>query len=155
MEDINRRNTYLSFKLHNEFYAIDVKNVIEVLEQQTITEVPDAPSFINGVINFRGDVVPVINLARKLHLTNNEIEKYVIIILEIEKEQNKIRIGMMCDKVKDVIQYSFNEIKEMPELGNQISSEYVQGMVNDKDKIVTLLDMGSIVQSNKIIETVK
>jgi purine-binding chemotaxis protein CheW len=138
------KNTYLSFKMNDEKYAFDVHRVIEILEFQKITAIPDSPAHIRGVINFRGDVVPVVDLAAKLNIGRDVEKKFVIIILEINRANEYIRVGITCDKVKDVVQYDNSDIHEMPELGSRIGSEHVVGMVKDEDSIVTILKLDSI-----------
>ncbi len=139
-----RVQTYLSFRLKDELYAIDVSHVIEVLEQQKTTEVPDSPDFIDGVINFRGDIVPVINLYKKLHINTVDEKKFVIIIIEIHHETGSLLVSMKCDSVQEVVRYADNEIKELPDLGTKINSKHVKGIIKDEDNLLTVLNIDSI-----------
>jgi len=103
---------YLSFNIGNELYAINVLKVLEVLQKQEITPVPNAPEYIMGIINFRGEVVPVFNTRVKFNLKSlNETDAFAIAVLDLEKNGEPFRIGATVDWVKDVITISDNDIK--------------------------------------------
>jgi purine-binding chemotaxis protein CheW len=145
------KEVFLSFKLGKELFAVSVKKVLEVLQKQQLTEVPETPDFILGVINFRGEIVPVADTRKKFKLPAQEDnEKFVVIILELQFNQETILIGTTADAVKDVIEIAEEEIKVVPNMGSQINPEFISGMVQRNDKFIMILDVDKIFSSHEI-----
>jgi chemotaxis signal transduction protein len=95
------KNTYLSFIIGDELYAVNVSKVLEVLEKQNISRVPNAPHYIKGIVNFRGDIVPVFETRDKFNLpSRKENDTYVIIVLDLSEHTEAFRIGAIVDRVK-------------------------------------------------------
>ena len=141
---IQVKNSYLSFLLHKEIFAVDVKNVIEVLEKQSITEVPDTPEYIVGVLNFRGEILPVFEIRTKFNMPEREKDTYVIIVLELFINEKRQLLGAIVDSVVDVLEISDAEIKEVPELGENNKNESIIGMYKSNDGFIMLLDIQSV-----------
>jgi purine-binding chemotaxis protein CheW len=137
-------NTYLSFKVCNEYYAINVDKVLEVLQKQKITRVPNAPGYIRGIINFRGEVVPVFESRNKFSLPERGTENYVVIVLDLSKDNDNFLVGVMVDKVKDVINIEELEIKKVPTMGKNFNSEFISGIYKSGDEFIMLLNIEKI-----------
>ena len=144
------KNTFLSFRLGKEIFAVTVKKVLEVLQKQYITEMPDMPDYIRGVVNFRGDILPVIDARIKFKMKTTNLESYVIIVLEITENDKNIRVCALVDSVKDVISVDDNDIKPVPEMGLKYNAEYLQGMIQTNESFITILDVDKIFTTQQI-----
>lgn len=137
--------TYLTFILYGELYAVQVTKVLEVLEKQEITIVPNAPPVVKGVLNFRGNVVPVYetSLALNLDKTNDE-SKYFIMILELSSDNGSFIVGAIVDKVQEVISLSDDEIKNVPPMNREYNSELITGITRIKNDFIMIMDVNKI-----------
>ena len=136
---------YLSFNIGNELFAINVLKVLEVLQKQDITPVPNAPDYIMGIINFRGEVVPVFNTRVKFNLkTLNESDTFAIAVLDLVKNNEPFRIGATVDWVRDVISISDSEIKPVPPMSSSFSTDFLSGVVRQEDKFILLIDVDKV-----------
>lgn len=107
IENLNVSNSYLSFKLENETFAVTVERVHEILEIPTVTKVPKSPDFMTGVINLRGNVLPVIDTRIKFGLAKTDFTiDSCIIVLSIMMENEQITIGALVDSVQEVLELS-------------------------------------------------
>lgn len=142
---------YLSFSIGNELFAVNVLKVLEVLQKQDITPVPNAPDYILGIINFRGEVVPVFDTRRKFNLKSlNENDSFAIAVLDLYKNDEPFRIGATVDKVKDVITIGENEIKPVPPMVSTFSTEFLSGVVRLDEKFLLLIDVDKVFTQNEI-----
>lgn len=144
----NNSNTeirqYVVFKLGNEEYGIDIQKVQIIERIQNITRVPKSPFFIKGVINLRGEIIPVMSLRSKFDLEEDEyVDETRIIIVEIDDN----KIGMIVDQVKEVIQISTEAIENVQGFTSDINLNFIQGVGKVNDHIVTLLNLKSIIDS--------
>lgn len=139
------RETYLTFVLGSNLFAVNVVNVLEVLEQQQITRVPRAPADILGIINFRGEILPVVNTRKRFNLpeTDSLLKNYVI-VFEIGREEHLQTIAASADGVKDVIEIVRDEIKPVPEMGMSFDSRYVSGVLHRNTDFILLIDIEKI-----------
>ncbi len=145
---------YLTFKLENETFAVDVAKVREILDYVPATKVPGTPDFMCGIINVRGNVVPVVDM--RLKFGSSEMEKTVdtcIVVMEIETEGDKIILGAFVDSVQEVFELEPGQIEAPPQLGTQWRTEVIKGigkrnsdlvMILDIDRVFSNLDLGSM-----------
>lgn len=149
MENIN---SYLSFKIGSEFYAANVSYVHNIIEYTDITKVPEMPAYMLGVINLRGQVLPVIDARIKFGLTNTEItSNSCILVMEVDVEGSQVFIGALVDAVAEVLEISESEIKDPPSIGTTIKSQYISGVYHDENKFIMILEMNKILASDEII----
>ncbi|MFT3738225.1 MAG: chemotaxis protein CheW [Breznakibacter sp.] len=135
------KSTYLTFFLGNELFAVNVQNVLEVLEQQQITRVPQAPVHIQGIINFRGEILPVVNTHCKFNLPDtHELSKRYIIVFDLEKNDARICVSATVDGVKDVIEITEDEINPVPEMGLQFDANYIDGVIRKHEQFILLVN---------------
>ena len=135
-------NTFLSFTICGEMFAVNVGKVLEVLQKQHITTVPNAPDYIRGLINFRGEVVPVFESRKKFCLPErDEKQPFVIIVLDLSKGEDIFRIGAIVDRVKDVINIDDTEIKPVPAMSSEFNSDFLSGIFKLRDNFILLLDV--------------
>jgi len=135
------KETYLTFKLGEEFFAVNVANVLEVLEKQEITPVPRAPENILGIINFRGNILPVIDTRQKFNLTGIEADLIsILIVFELGPADDRFSVAATADAVKDVIEISQDEIKPIPEMGLSYDTQFIRGAVRREENFILLLE---------------
>ena len=138
-------STYLSFMVCDELFGVNVIKVLEVLQMQHITNVPNAPDYIKGIINFRGDVVPVFESRVKFNLPEREVtEQYVIIVLDLSKGSDVFRLGAIVDRVKDVISIDNQEIKPVPAMSNEFNANFLHGIYKQQENFIMLLDVEKV-----------
>jgi purine-binding chemotaxis protein CheW len=146
---------YLSFHISDELFGINVLKVLEVLQKQTITEVPNSPYYITGIINFRGEVVPVFDTRIRLNLSpREEKDLFVIAVLDLVKNEEPFRIGAIVDRVRDVITINDDEIKPVPPMGSKFSVEFLKGIVRQDDQFILLIDVDRVFVSQEIDKNV-
>jgi len=145
--------SYVLLTLADEIFAINVHKVLEVLEYQHITKVPQAPDFISGVINFRDEILPVINTRMKFNLPQvTASNKNVIVVLDLKSNDNEVLVGAIADGVSDVIEVSEQEIKPIPKMGFSNQNEYLNGMFRRNDNFVMILNADKLFTNNEINE---
>ncbi len=151
-KELNQATQYLTFVLCDEQFALQIAKVREVLDFTTITKVPRMPDFLRGVINLRGNVVPVIDLRLKLGMS--AIERTVdtcIVIVEVEAEDDFIQIGALADSVQEVIDLDRNHISPPPKIGAKINTDFIQGMGKYNDeKFLIILDIDRVFSESEL-----
>ena len=125
---------FIAYELANEKYALKISDVYEIIRMQQITPVHNSKSFLEGVINLRGKVIPVVNLHNRFGLANYSITKATRIIVVKSREE---MIGIVVDKVKQVVK--FTDIQPFPEMSAGIDGEYFEGLGVSEDGVVSLL----------------
>jgi len=144
-------DTFLTFMLGDESFAVPVENVLEVLQKQTITRVPKTPPHILGIINFRGDILPVFDTRQKFNQTaTNQAEARIIVVFEIKEGNGKTTIAATADAVKDVIEINHSEIKSVPELGLDYDSRFISGAIRRNDTFILMLDIEKVFSTSDI-----
>ncbi len=153
-EMINKKVEQLViFELGDEEFAVSIEQVREVVEMLSITHIPNMPDFIEGVINLRGNILPIIDLVKRLKLvTNRNSENKTIMWIEINAQQ----IGMIVDRVTEVIEVSNEDIDFMPFLiTSEIEFRYVRGVVKMEElsgRLLILLDLGLILTHKEKVQ---
>jgi purine-binding chemotaxis protein CheW len=143
---------YLSFALAGEEYAIGILRVREILEYDTLTVVPQTPPCIRGVINLRGSVVPVVDLAVKLGLPATPITKRTcIVIVEVDLDGTPTVMGVMADAVSQVMDLAPQDIEAPPAFGTQVRVDYLRGMGKIGKKFVLLLDIDRVLGAAELL----
>lgn len=151
-ENNTKNNSYLSFRLGNEYFATHVNKVINILEIKKITEVPNSPTHMKGVINLRGNVLPVIDAKIKLGMLPVEISvDTCILVLKILVDEEEVLVGALADAVNEVFEIKPNEIKPSPSIGKKYKNDYILGIINLKGRFLALLDMDKAFSNNEII----
>lgn len=150
-ENLNISNSYLSFKLEDETFAVSVARVHEILEIPSITKVPKSPDFMTGVINLRGNVLPVIDTRIKFGLDKaNFTVDTCIVVLSVVLENDELTIGALVDSVQEVLEISTNEILPSPALGSKYKAEFIEGMVKGKDGFIMMLNIDEVFSIQEI-----
>lgn len=150
----------VSFKIGSEEYGIDILKVQEINRMPDITKVPQAPHYVDGVINLRGKVIPIINTRRKFDLEEKETDKETrIVVVDIDGEV----IGLVVDSVNEVLRIPHSIVEPPPNVTIDSGANYITGVARLEDRLLILLDLGRLVgdtvhemsgASEKVIEEV-
>jgi len=144
-----RGGKFLSFFLKDEEYGIEILKVQEIIGMLPITRVPRTPEFVKGVINLRGKIIPVTDLRSRFGMEEREITAETCTIVV---QTEGLEIGVIVDKVSEVLDISDTEIEDVPSFGTDVSTDYLLGLGNTNDKVRLLLDIDKILSSDEASE---
>jgi purine-binding chemotaxis protein CheW len=145
------RQQYLAFGLGGETFAIEIRFVKEVIQFETLTEVPLMPSFVRGVINLRGAVVPVLDLSVRFGRPSSEVvRRTCIVILEVPREDSTTTLGVIVDNVSEVLELSNEDIEPAPSFGGGLRSEFLSGVGKVGARFVILLDVRHVLSMDEL-----
>ncbi len=141
-DEDTQANKYLNFRIGDESYGISIRFVREIIELQKISEVPDMPNYVKGVINLRGKVIPVIDIRLRYKIAAREYDdRTCIIVVEV----NNSAIGFIVDTVEDVLEIPENQVEPAPKFKTESGSEYISGMGKVGDQVKILIDAEKII----------
>jgi purine-binding chemotaxis protein CheW len=147
---------YLTFRIGHENYGLELSQTREIIEYSGITEVPLMPSFLRGVINLRGEVVPVIDLAVRLGRKPIEVQKRTcIIVVELNNNEQNHVLGLLADAVSEVIEMDEDNIEDAPSFGANIRAEFIQGIAKRDDEFVVLLEANNTLSIRELAHLVE
>jgi len=142
---------YLTFKLDDEIFALDISKVREVLDFTTITRVPRTPEFMRGVINLRGSVVPVVDLRLKFGMTKTEkTVNTCIIITEVTVDNETTVLGALADSVQEVLDLGPDHIEPAPKIGTRLNTEFIKGMGKRDEHFIIILDIDKTFSTDEL-----
>ena len=142
---------YLTFKLDEELFAFDIAKVREVLDFTSITEVPQTPDYLRGVINLRGGVVPVMDIRLKFGMSmGQQTVNTCIIIVEVEMDGEKVVMGALVDAVQEVLDLLPDQIEPPPRIGTKLNSAFLLGMGKVEDQFIMILDIDKIFTGDEL-----
>lgn len=144
-------NQYLTFILDEEVYALDIKQVREVLDFTDITKVPRMPDFMRGVINLRGGVVPVVDLRLKFNLgaTKKTVDTCIIII-DVTLDGETALLGALADSVQEVLDLDQGQIQPPPKIGTRLRTDFIMGMGKTNDNFIIILDIDKVFSGEEL-----
>jgi purine-binding chemotaxis protein CheW len=149
--EITKTRQYLTFRLGGEIFATDVSKVREVLDFTTITKIPRTPDFMSGVINLRGNVVPVVDLRLCFEMTRTEkTVNTCIVVMEMLVEGEPTIIGALADSVEEVIDLEPDQIQPAPKIGTQIRTDFIKGMGKRDSQFIMILDIDRIFSAEEL-----
>lgn len=142
---------YLTFKLDNEIFALDIGKVREVLDFTSITKVPRTPEFMRGVINLRGSVVPVVDMRLKfgMSITENNVNTCIIIV-EVSIDNETAILGALVDSVQEVIDLEQDQIEPAPRIGTKLRTDFIRGMGKRNNGFIMILDIDKVFSSEEL-----
>lgn len=140
---------WLTFRLGDETFAINVMQVQEVLRATEIAPVPGAPEFVLGIINLRGNVVTVIDARKRINLDYREVDEDSRIVIT---EAGRQVVGILVDCVAEVLEMEDSEIEPAPNVGKDESSKYIQGVVNRDQTLIILVDLDKLLSDEEWTE---
>ncbi len=142
---VDREGKYLTFALAHEEYGLEILKVREIIGYMEITAVPQTPHHVKGVINLRGQVIPVIDLRAKFGMETTEVtEETCIIVVEISQDNRSFSTGVIVDHVQEVLDIKGPEIEEAPKFGSSVDTDFILGMGKIEDTVKILLDIDKV-----------
>ena len=149
--EIIETTQYLTFKLDEEIFALDIAKVREVLDYTTVTKVPRTPEFMRGVINLRGSVVPVVDMRLKFGMTKTDkTVNTCIIIVEITLAGETVVLGALADAVHEVIELEPGQIEPAPKIGTRLKTDFIRGMGKRVEHFIIILDIDKVFSSDEL-----
>lgn len=141
----SRAGKYLTFKLAAEEYGLEILKVREIIGLMDITSVPKTPSYIRGVINLRGKVIPVIDLRQKFGMDAiDDTEETCIVVMEVKINDRSVMTGIVVDSVSEVLDIEEDQIGDSPEFGAGVETDFILGIGKIKDEVKILLDIDKV-----------
>ncbi|MCK5340709.1 MAG: purine-binding chemotaxis protein CheW [Desulfobulbaceae bacterium] len=148
-DEDTQKDKYLTFHLAGEDYGIEIYYVTEIIGIQKITDVPDMPDFVRGVINLRGKVIPVMDVRTRFGLEFREYdERTCIVVVDI----NNTAVGLVVDEVSEVVDIPESQVEPPPKTGKGTSSRFLKGMGKMDDEVKILLDVNRILYDEELQE---
>jgi len=142
---------YLTFRLEDEVFALEISKVREVLDFTAITKVPRTPEFMRGVINLRGNVVPVVDMRLKFGMTKTEkTVNTCIIIVEIALDGDTTVLGALADSVQEVVDLEAGQIEPPPKIGTRLRTEFIRGMGKRDEHFIIILDIDRVFSAGEL-----
>jgi len=155
--EITKRKTmtgsrYLSFVLDEEEYCIDILKIKEIMGMTEITKIPQTPQFIKGVINLRGQIIPIIDLRLKFEINAKDYtERTCIVVVEIPYKDQITLMGIVVDKIQEVINIPKEKISNVPYINTKIKSEYIEGIAESGETIKIILDITKVLTEEEFV----
>ncbi len=147
----DREGKYLTFALASEEYGLEILKVREIIGYMDITAVPQTPDHVKGVINLRGQVIPVVDLRAKFGMDTTEVtEQTCIIVVEIAQNDRKFNTGIVVDHVQEVLDIAADSIEPAPQFGSRVNTDFILGMGKIGDSVKILLDIDKVLTSDDI-----
>jgi len=141
---------FLSFILDNELYCMEILKVKELMGMTSITPIPQTNEYIRGVINLRGQIIPIIDLRLIFELQFKEYTKRTsIVVVDVDVENEAMLMGLIVDSIQEVISIPEDKISKVPYINSKIKSEYIKGIGNTPDGIIIILDVVKILNSKE------
>ncbi|MGO9014491.1 MAG: chemotaxis protein CheW [Dissulfurispiraceae bacterium] len=151
MTEIAEATQYLTFKLDEEIFALDVAKVREILDFTDITKVPQTPDFMRGVINLRGSVVPVVDMRLKFGMSKTEkTVNTCIVVAEVTTEGETTVLGALADSVQEVIELEPAQIEPAPRIGTKLRTDFIRGMGKHDGRFIMILDIDKVFSYDEI-----
>ncbi len=148
---LDKEGKYLTFALAHEEYGLEILKVREIIGYMDITAVPQTPHHVKGVINLRGQVIPVIDLRAKFGMETTEVtEETCIIVVEISQGGRKFSTGIVVDHVQEVLDIAGEDIEESPQFGSNFDADFILGMGKIGDSVKILLDIDRVLGGDEL-----
>ncbi len=143
---------FLSFVLENESYCMDILKVKELMGMSDITPIPQTPVYIKGVINLRGQIIPIIDLRLKFGFQGKDYTKRTsIIVVELQVDGDNMYIGVIVDVIEEVLNISEEKISKVPYITSKIKAEYIKGIAETTDGIKVVLDIEKVLSEDDFV----
>ncbi|MCK4864699.1 MAG: purine-binding chemotaxis protein CheW [Gammaproteobacteria bacterium] len=142
---------FLTFILANEAYGVEILRVQEIKGWTPVTRIPNTPEYMQGVLNLRGTIVPIVDMRMRFNLEQIEYTPItVIIVLSVKSENGERVIGLVVDSVSDVIDVNATDIKATPNFGTTLNTEFIDGLATSNENMVMLLDVDKLLSVDEM-----
>ncbi len=140
--DLASVDQYLTFSIGDECYGVQILSVQEIRGWEAVARVPNTPDYLMGVLNLRGNAVPIIDMRLRVHARKPDYDQTTVVIILRTQIQGHDRVaGIVVDNVSDVMHAGTDDIKQTPDFGGRVNTEFIQGLVDDNGKMVMLFDV--------------
>ena len=147
-EQSSGENQFLTFVVEDEIYGVDILKVQEIRGWSDITQIPNAPDYIRGVMNLRGEIVPILDVRRRFKMDELEFTaQTVVIVVNVQKRT----VGMVVDSVSDVVDLPNEELRSAPDFGTSIDASFLEGLAPLEDKMIILLNLDRMLESCELV----
>ena len=150
--EVAETTQFLTFGLGDDIFALDVIKAKEVLDFDEVTQVPQTPDYMLGVINLRGSVVPVVDMRRKFNMeVADRTRNSCIVVVEVDVDGEPVTVGALADSVREVIDLLPSQIEPPPRIGTRLNTEFIKGMGNLDDRFVIILDIDKVFSIDDLV----
>jgi len=149
MGEQSRVKEFLTFKLSNQIYCVEIIKIREILTYPIVTELPNMSKWIKGVINLRGEVTPILDLRVRFNTTDKVTYSDKTIIIAVKTFDNRM-IGLVVDEVKDVEEIDETRVLEVPDMGLSIKKEYLKGLIKKDAKMIVIVDIDKLLNRQEL-----
>lgn len=147
MEEDTQKDRYLTFSLGKESYGIEIKYVIEIMGIQSITEIPELPAYVKGIINLRGKIIPVLDVRLRFKKEPNDYnDRTCVIVVDIKN----VSIGLIVDKVAEVVTILEEDTVEPPQMNQGVNNRYIKRIGKIGNEVKLLLDCEKLLTDNEL-----
>lgn len=148
--DISKETSYIHCKIGKEFFAISVYKVLEIIQLEQITHIPNSSDFIRGVMNFRGGIVPVIDMHKRFNLEKSENDCRMVVIVDIQNKEANLTMGLLVDQVVNVIEFNYKSIRAVPDLGIRYNPDFLEGFVEINNQFIMIMNVDRVLSVSEL-----
>ena len=148
--DIDKKTSYINLKIGTESFAISVYKVLEIIQFENITKVPNSSDFVPGVLNFRGSIVPVIDMHKRFNAETPLEQDRMVVVVDIINKEKSVLMGLLVDQVTDVIEFEYKSIKSVPDLGIKYNPEFLEGFIEQDGKFIMVLNIDRVLSIQEL-----
>ncbi len=150
--DIDKKTSYINLRIGSESFAISVYKVLEIIQFVELTHVPNSSDFVPGVLNFRGSIVPVIDMHKRFNMDDTGTEDKMVVVVDIQNKDKSVLMGLLVDHVTDVIEFEYKNIKAVPDLGIKYNPEFLDGFIEQEGKFIMVLNIDRVLSVRELAE---
>jgi purine-binding chemotaxis protein CheW len=150
--DIDKKTSYINLQIGTESFAISVYKVLEIMQFEQLTRIPNTSEFVPGVLNFRGSIVPVIDMHKRFNIEASEAADKMVVVVEIVNKDKNVLMGLLVDQVTDVIEFEYKNIKSVPDLGIKYNPEFLEGFIEENGKFIMVLNIDRVLNVQELSE---
>lgn len=150
--DIDKKTSYINLRIGTESFAISVYKVLEIIQFEQITRVPNSSDFVPGVLNFRGSIVPVIDMHKRFNMETTGSDDKMVVVVDVLNKDKSVLMGLLVDQVTDVLEFDFKSIKSVPDLGIKYNPEFLEGFIEQDGKFIMVLNIDRVLSVQELAE---
>jgi purine-binding chemotaxis protein CheW len=148
----DKSNSYINLTIGKEHFAISVYKVLEIIQFDKLTTVPNSSDYVLGVLNFRGAIVPVIDMHKRFNVNHKGKKDKMVVVVDVMNKDKNVLMGLLVDEVTDVIEFDFKSIRSVPDLGIRYNPEFLEGFIEREDGFTMVLDIDRVLSVQELSE---
>jgi purine-binding chemotaxis protein CheW len=149
---IDKKLNYINLRIGTENFAINVDKVLEIIQLEKLTCIPNSPDFILGILNFRGSIVPIIDMHKRFRIITDDNYGKMIVVVDITHKNENILMGLLVDQVTNVVEFEFKSIRSVPDLGIKYNPEFIEGFVEYNGKFIMVMNIDRVLSVDELSE---